>query len=610
MISAPKILLFGGTTEGKATANWLNDMGFTFFYSTKMPSKVTVAEGCEKLQGAMTAEEMALFCQSKAIELIIDAAHPYAYDLHQNIASAAGKLNLPVVRMERGFMEPVDDPLVTYVDSLEEMVETVGRKKEDRVLSLMGVKSVSHLHNALGTKHTWYRILDQASSWKLALESGVSEEHIIASRAFENLNDAKALIEEHQIQMMLTKDSGYNGLFDHKIELARQFNIPLVVLKRPPMPEYTRIVKCRADLRQFMQQQGDLPKAELAHGFTTGTCATICAKAAATFLLKGLCPANETILLPDGESCTMAIHTQGLEGGQAFATVIKNSGDDPDLTDGLVIGCRISYNPMGDIRFVEGEGVGTVRLPGLGLPIGGPAINKVPREMISGELSQLMDDYELTTGFDVSVFIPQGRRLAARTFNPRLGVEGGLSIIGSTGRIKPFSTEAYVATIQRQIGVALDNNGTHIVMNSGGRSEKYLKSRFTGLQPYAFVQYGNYIGEALKAVGQPGIRRVTMGIMTGKAVKLADGHLDTHSRNVVMNKSFIAQLALHCGYDADVIEQIKNIVMARELETIIPFQVDEPFFKAIKSACYKAVEALTMGFELEILLINNEGVMI
>ncbi len=610
MINAPKILLFGGTTEGKATANWLNDMGFTFYYSTKTPSKVVVSEGCEKLEGAMTADAIARFCQVKAIEWIVDAAHPYAAELHWNIASAAHTASIPVVRVERSFMEPVDDPLVKYVDSLAEMVEIVACQRVDRILSLMGVKSVSYLHNTLRHAHTWYRILDQASSWKLALESGVSREHIIASMAFDNLEDVKALIEQHQIQVLLTKDSGFNGLFDQKIEVARQFNLPLVVLKRPPMPEYARIVKCRADLREFMQQGVELPKAELAHGFTTGTCATICAKAAATYLLTGTCPLNETILLPDGEPCTMAIHTQGIGGGQAFATVIKNSGDDPDLTDGLVIGCRISYNPMGEIRFVEGDGVGTVRLPGLGLPIGGPAINKVPREMIAGELSQLRDDYELNTGFDVSVFIPQGKRLAARTFNPRLGVEGGLSIIGSTGRIKPFSAEAYVATIQRQIGVVIENAGMHVILNSGGRSENYLKDRFKGLKPYAFVQYGNYIGEALKAAGQPGIRKVTMGIMTGKAVKLAEGHLDTHSRHVVMNKSFIAQMALHCGYEEDIIEQVKNITMARELETILPFRADEPFYIALKTSCYKSVEALITGFELEIRLINNEGKMI
>lgn len=610
MIDTPDILLFGGTTEGKATANWLTDMGFTFYYSTRTPSKVVLPSGCEKLEGAMADKEMAEFCRSRKIKLIIDAAHPYAAELHQNIAKAGTVSGLPVVRVERGFMDHVEEPLIHYVDSLGEMVQCVKQLKAGRILSLMGVKSVPFLHQALEKQQVWYRILDQHSSWKMALASGVKEEQVLASMAFESLDDARAVIEQHKIQALLTKDSGFNGFFDQKIELAREYNIPLVVLKRPELPVYTSIVKCRSELRDFMQKHFELPQPELAHGYTTGTCATICAKAAASYLLTGECPVQETILLPDGEPCTMTIHTRGKSGDQAFVTVIKNSGDDPDLTDGLVIGCRVSQNTGGEIRFIEGEGVGIVRLPGLGLPIGEAAINKVPRAMITGELEQIRDEYELSTGFDVSVFIPQGRRLAAKTFNPRLGVEGGLSIIGSTGRIKPFSSEAYIATIQRQVGVAVDNDGSHIVMNSGGRSEKYLKKRFNKLQPFAFVQYGNYIGEALKAVAQPGIQKVSMGIMTGKAVKLAEGHLDTHSRHVVMNKAFLTEMANRCGYDATIIKQVEGITMARELEKIFMFKAEAPFFKALKDACYQSVQPVINGFELEILLINNEGEMI
>lgn len=610
MIEAPDILLFGGTTEGKATANWLTDMGFTFYYSTKTASKVVLPLGCKKLEGGMSTIEISDFCRIRKIKLIIDAAHPYASELHQNIAGASTVTNLPVVRVERGFMEPVEDPLIHYVDSLTAMVQCVKQLKAGRILSLMGVKSVPFLHQALEKQQVWYRILDQHLSWKMALASGVKEEQILASMAFESLDDARGVIEQHKIQALLTKDSGFNGLFDQKIELAREYNIPLVVLKRPALPEYTSIVKCRSELRDFMQKHFELPQPELAHGYTTGTCATICAKAAASYLLTGECPMQETILLPDGEPCTMSIHTKGKNDAQAFVTVIKNSGDDPDLTDGLVIGCRISLNPNREIRFVEGEGVGIVCLPGLGLPIGEPAVNKVPRAMITGELEQIRDEYELSTGFDVSVFIPQGRRLAEKTFNPRLGVEGGLSIIGSTGRIKPFSSEAYIATIQRQVGVAVDNNGTHIVMNSGGRSEKYLKRRYSELPDFAFVQYGNYIGEALKAAGQPGIKKVSMGIMTGKAVKLAEGHLDTHSRNVLMNKAFLTKMANECGYDAAIIKQVEGITMARELEKIFMFKAEASFFKALKDACYQSVQPVINGFELEILLINNEGEMI
>ena len=610
MSQSPKILLFGGTTEGKATANWLNDMGFTYVYSTKTPSPFKVPEGCQKINGVLSFEQMVLFCQDESIDLIIDAAHPYADVLHQTIGRCAAQLELSSIRVERAFMEKVDDPLVSYVDHIDEMLAFVKLNGKKRVLSLMGVKSVGYLHHQLPDYKMWYRILDQPTSWDIALQSGVKREQVIASMAFENLNDAKALIEKHEIEVLLTKDSGFNGLFDHKIELARQYQIPLVVLTRPAMPQYTVEVKCRADLRKYMQANYTLPKAELAHGYTTGTCATICTKAAADFLLNGECVKQESINLPDGEEVSMLIHTSGLESDSAYATVIKNSGDDPDLTDGVVIGCRVRYNSTGDIRFVKGDGVGTVRLPGLGLPIGEPAINKVPRAMICGELESLREEYDIDKGFDVSVFIPQGKRLGEKTFNPRLGVEGGLSIIGSTGRIKPFSSEAYVATIKRQIGVVLENKATHVIMNSGGRSERYLKKHFNALADYCFVQYGNYIGEALKAASSQGLKKVSMGIMTGKAVKLAAGHLDTHSREVVMNKAFILDLAEQNSYDTTVLEQVKGITMARELEQIMPFEASEPFFSALKQHCLNTCQSVVKGFELEIILINNEGKMI
>ncbi len=610
MSNSPNILLFGGTTEGKATANWLSDMGFTFFYSTKTPSAFKVPEGCSKINGALTFEQMLAFCKKEHIQLVVDAAHPYADELHQNIGLCTAQLSLPSLRVERSFMAKVDDPLVTYVNTIDEMLHIVKSGNQSSVLSLMGVKSVGYLHRQLPNYKMWYRILDQPSSWELALQNGVKKEQLIASMAFKNLDDAKALVEKHQIKVLLTKDSGFNGLFDQKIELARLFRIPLIVLTRPALPLYSETIKCRADLRKYMQTHFVLPKSELAHGYTTGTCATICAKAAANYLLTGQCKKEETINLADGEMVSMLIHSSGHDKSSAWVTVIKNSGDDPDLTDGMVIGCRISYNSTKDIRFIKGEGVGTVRLPGLGLPIGEPAVNKVPRAMICSELEILKEEYELECGFDVSVFIPQGKRLGEKTFNPRLGVEGGLSVIGSTGRIKPFSAEAYIATIKRQVAVVLESNATHLIMNSGGRSERYLKKHFKYLDDYCFVQYGNYIGEALKAVSGKGIKKVSMGIMTGKAVKLAEGHLDTHSREVVMNKDFLINLAKKKHYKTGILKQVKNITMARELEKIIPFEAEEPFFNALKIHCLNVCNTVVKGFELEIILINNEGKMI
>jgi cobalt-precorrin-5B (C1)-methyltransferase len=360
-----------------------------------------------------------------------------------------------------------------------------------------------------------------------------------------------------------------------------------------------------------MEANYALPKAELAHGYTSGTCATICAKAAATILLEGRCGDEMRIALPDGELVTKPIHTSGREQDSAFATVIKNSGDDPDLMDGLVIGCRIHINQSGVISFVKGEGVGIVTLPGLQLPIGEPAVNKVPRAMITGVLEQLKEDYEQAEmGFDVEVFIPQGRRLAQKTFNPRLGIEGGLSIIGSTGRIKPFSSEAYVNSIKRQLGVVQENASHHVVLNSGGRSERYLKQHFKHLPDHCFVQYGNYIGEALSVANATNIQKLSLGIMTGKAVKLAAGNLDTHSRKVVMDKVFIGQMVKEAGYPDEYQDKIKAIRLARELETIFPFTPEEPFFKVLKQRCEAVAEKVVEAYHLQLILINNDGELI
>ncbi len=586
-------------------------MGFSYCYSTKTPTKFKVHQGCEKIEGALSPDAMKAFCLQHKISIVIDAAHPYAKELHWNIHACCRSIGIPHLRVERSVPQKAEQSNVVYLPSLDEMIQYCVENSFDRILSLMGVKSVGQLHRGLHDRMVWYRILDREMSWSEALGHGVERTKILASSALDNISDSEELIAQEKIDALLTKDSGYNGLFDQKLELAHQYNLPLLVLEQPSMPAFDSIVRCRADLRQYMEAHYHLPKKELAHGYTSGTCATICAQAAASILLNGWCADEQRIALPDGELVTMPVHTSGKEENSAFATVIKNSGDDPDLMDGLVIGCRIRLNESGAIRFVKGEGIGTVRLPGLQLPVGEPAINKVPRAMITGVLDQLKEEYEMPgAGFDVEVFIPRGKRLAQKTFNPRLGIEGGLSVIGSTGRIKPFSSEAYVNSIKRQLGLVKENGSQHIVLNSGGRSENYLRRHFRDLPDHCFIQYGNYIGEALAAAASCGVQKVSLGIMTGKAVKLAAGHLDTHSRKVVMDKKFIRRMAMDAGYTGKCLKQIDNIRLARELEQIFPFKADEPFFKRLKQSCEATATAIDGDFQLQLILINNDGVLL
>ena len=163
-------------------------------------------------------------------------------------------------------------------------------------------------------------------------------------------------------------------------------------------------------------------------------------------------------------------------------------------------------------------------LPGLGIPVGEPAVNKVPREMITRELSALYDG-----GLDVTISVPGGRELALKTFNPKLGVVDGISIIGTSGIVRPFSSEAFVEALRKEMEVAIAVGVPQIVINSGAKSEQFLRARFPDLQPQGFIHYGNFIGATLSLAAELGISRVTMGIMLGKAVKLAEGNLDTAS---------------------------------------------------------------------------------
>ena len=195
------------------------------------------------------------------------------------------------------------------------------------------------------------------------------------------------------------------------------------------------------------------------------------------------------------------------------------------------------------IRFLQGEGVGRVTLPGLGLEIGGPAINRVPRSMMEAVVRRAYPE----GGVDITISIPTGRELAVKTFNPRLGILDGISIVGTSGVVKPFSSEAFIASIVRQVDVALALGADTVVINSGAKSEKYLKGAFPELPFQSFIQYGNFIGETLEKLSTLSVPKVYMGIMLGKAVKLAEGNMDTHSRKVVRRVAARRRTALLTG---------------------------------------------------------------
>ena len=336
---------------------------------------------------------------------------------------------------------------------------------------------------------------------------------------------------------------------------------------------------------------------------TTGTTATAAATAALLTLLNEESYSEVMVTLPQGERIPFPIQQAELTAQGARAVAVKDAGSDPDVTDGAEIVADLSLTQAhSGVAFLQGEGVGRVTLPGIGLDVGEPAVNPVPRQMMRQALGALVDLSQV--GIDLTISVPEGRRLAHSTFNPRLGILDGISILGTTGVVRPYSSEAFVESIRRELEVSKSVYGKHLVLNSGGRSERYLKGRFPDLPANAFVQYGNFIGETLSLADELGFPQITLGIMIGKAVKLAAGELDTHSKKVVMNKAFITALASASGASEAQKQQISEMTLARELWQIFP-DGTHPLYQSIVDHCYQVCKPLVPSAQLEVLLIPD-----
>ena len=351
-----------------------------------------------------------------------------------------------------------------------------------------------------------------------------------------------------------------------------------------------------------------VPKGPLRDGFTTGTSATAAAKSALMAIIHQQKIVSVKVHLPIDKILEIPVHHCEFTESTANCSVIKDAGDDPDVTNGAEIGCIIKLTQQRDIEFIAGEGVGTVTLKGLELAIGEPAINPVPRKMITSAIQKLLHDYDLECGVSVTVYVTDGKKIAKRTLNERVGIMNGLSILGTTGIVKPYSSSSYIASIEQGIDVAVANKNNELVINSGARSEKYLSEKFSHLPEYAFIHYGNWIGETLTKINTTPITKVSIGIMLGKAVKLAGGITDTHSCVSSWNKDFVVQLAQEIGYfEAD---KIKELNMAGRLIELFDFEQDSPFFQLLLAHCYKHTHTKIKQVDLNIYLIHKNGTLI
>ena len=589
------ILILGGTTEGRLAVKVADEAGSPYYYSTRGTQQEIACRNGIHLTGGMDVEAMTSFCIHHQIRLLVDAAHPFAVGLHQTVYETAIRLNLPVVRVERSYPERATD--IVWCEDYEDAVRQLEKDRIHSLLSLTGVQTIGKLRGYWVKHPCWFRILKRDESLALARSQGFDEQRIVYYQA----EDEESLLKRLTPQAILTKESGETGGFQQKIDAARMLGIPVYVVKRPSLPDSFMNVTGEYGLRKQIEKwvPGFYP---LRSGYTTGACATAASKAALLGLLRRDIPSLIPIRFPNGETLSLPVVDVQLGEESVSAIVVKDAGDDPDVTHGHRIVSTIRFSSHPGIHFLQGEGVGKVTLPGLGLEIGEPAINKVPRQMMEQELSALYQG-----GLDVTISVPDGRELAKRTFNPKLGIVDGISIIGTSGIVRPFSSEAFVEAIRREIEVAQALGCTHLVINSGAKSERYLKIEFPDLLPQAFVHFGNFIGETLRIADELHIPEVTMGIMIGKAVKLAEGFLDTHSKKVVMNKAFLKQLAIKSGCSQEALPLIENLTLARELWEHLSEADASLFFTELLDNCYAHCRPLMSDGKLTILLIDEEG---
>ena len=569
------ILVFGGTTEGRKATEVLEEAGTTYFYSTKTGEQELTLHNGQRIDGAMDGEVMRAFCQEHEIRLIVDAAHPFASQLHKTIAEVAESMQIPVVRYERIY--PERDPDIEWIDDYSQVPTDI-----HSLLATTGVQSISKLRylEAQGIKVV-YRILTRESSLLLAYEQGATDDQLCY---FKDSNDI-----EIDADAILLKESGISGGFCEKVATARAKGMRIIVIKRPELIQGT-CVNGPYGLRRAVEKL--LPDFYPLHsGLTTGTCATAAAIAATKQLLFGEQPKEVPVLLPNGETIGVAVGY-----GDGYAYCIKEAGDDPDVTDGIEVRAKVE-NHGGGFVILGGEGVGRFTLPGFDFPPGEAAINKAPREMIRRNLEPF------GVPLRVTISVPQGAEIARRTFNPRLGIEGGISIIGVSGIVKPFSEEAFIDSIRKCMEVAKASGSERVVINSGAKSERFVKALYPDLPQQAFVEYGNYIGETLKMANELDFKQVTLGVMLGKAVKLAEGHLDTHSRKTTMDLNFIQQMLQDSGITID----ISDITLARELWERIPTEQLQDFAQTVIRHCTEHCLPLLPNGELTILLIDDNG---
>ena len=349
---------------------------------------------------------------------------------------------------------------------------------------------------------------------------------------------------------------------------------------------------------------------KLAFGYTTGTCAAAAAKAAALMLFTRQQPEYVDIMTPKGIPLHLKVEDARLEEDLAVCAVQKDAGDDPDVTHGAYIYAKVKLGEAGSsvaVKLDGGIGVGRVTKPGLEQAVGEAAINKVPRQMIKQAVLQICKEWDYSGDIFVEISVPQGEELAKRTFNPRLGIMGGISILGTSGIVEPMSEQALISSIQLEMKMQRNNGWDYLLISPGNYGAAFLEDNFS-IDRDKVIKCSNYVGETLDAAVDLGYKGLVLAGNIGKFIKVAGGIMNTHSRNSDSRMEILAANAFKAGADAVVVSEILEALTAEEgIGILKKYNLLEATMKLVMEKIYFYMNNRTYGnLELGIIVFSNE----
>jgi cobalt-precorrin-5B (C1)-methyltransferase len=381
------------------------------------------------------------------------------------------------------------------------------------------------------------------------------------------------------------------------------------------------IAKDKENLEQLAEQEQSLPpqieekkrRRTLRTGYTTGSTATAATKGALYALITGKPIEQVTVSLPKGSKAMFKIaYTKSEKNGKVTCAAIKDGGDDPDATHGAEICSTVSFNKnAGHINIDGGKGVGRVTKPGLGLEIGKAAINPTPIKMLEQAVHEVASHQLQNQGVDIVISVPKGGEIAKKTDNPRLGIIGGISILGTTGIVLPYSTASFAASIRQGLDVATAMGADTVVLTTGGRSEDFAKALFK-LPDHCFIQMGDFAGYSIKqCANKASIRLVIIAGFIGKLTKMAMGIKQTHVAGSHVDMEFMARLAAECEAQPNVVEEISSANTARHVSEIIKKNKIVSFYDNVCKKVYEQMHEHAKGqLQIEVILYEFDGTII